>query len=257
MDLKSLIKQRPQLPPRILIYTIPGWGKSTLAASMPSPVFIDIEDGLSGLSVDSFPVPERYEQVEEYMRALINEDHKYKTVVVDTLSSLEKLIFAKVCKDHNKESVESFGYAKGYVYAMQYWNKIIDGMDRLRKKGVAPVLLAHSEIKTINDPIVDAYDKYILRLHRHPAAMITQWADNIFFGTHKTVVTKQGEGFNQTAKGIGQGERVVFTEERPAFTAKSRMALPFEIDVPKTNGWSAIAQHISANNNTDEERKVA
>jgi len=70
--------------------------------------------------------------------------------------------------------------------------------------------------------------------------MITQWADNIFFGTHKTVVTKQGEGFNQTAKGVGQGERIIYTEERPAFTAKSRMDLPFEIEIPKTNGWASI-----------------
>lgn len=256
MDLKSLIKERPQLPPRILVYTIPGWGKSTLAASMPKPVFIDIEDGLSGIEVDALPVPGKYDEVEEYIRALIKEDHQYKTVVIDTLSSLEKLIFARVCRDHEKNSIEEFGYAKGYVYAMQYWNKIIDGMDELRKKGVAPVLLAHSEIKTINDPIVDAYDKYILRLHRHPAAMITQWADNIFFGTHKTVVTKQGEGFNQTAKGIGQGERVLYTEERPAFVAKSRMELPFEIEIPKENGWSAIAEYISTKT-TKQEGKAA
>lgn len=245
MDLKDLIKKRPQLPPRILIYTIPGWGKSTLAASMPSPIFIDIEDGLSGLDVDSFPVTTKYEQVEDYIRMLINEKHDYKTVVIDTLSSLEKLIYAKVCLDNNKPSIESFGYAKGYVYAMQHWNKLIAGMDVLRTKGMAPVLLAHSEIKTINDPIVDSYDKYILRLHKHPAAMIMQWVDNIFFGTHKTIVTKQGEGFNERAKGIGQGERILYTEERPAFTAKSRMELPFEIEIPKTNGWSAITEYMN------------
>jgi len=245
MDLNKLIKkQNESRPPRILIYTIPGWGKSTLAASMPSPVFIDIEDGLTGLQADSFPIAENYEKIEEYVRLLINEEHAYKTVVIDTLSSLEKIIFSKVCKDYEKSSIEEFGYSKGYSYAMRYWNKIIDGMDILRKKGIAPVLLAHSEIKTINDPIVDSYDKYIIRLHRHPAAMITQWADNIFFGTHKTVVTKQGEGFNKTSKGVGSGERVIFTEERPAFTAKSRMGLPFEIDIPKNNGWESIRKHM-------------
>ncbi len=250
MNLKTLVRKQPAKPPRILLYTIPGWGKSTLTASMPNPVFIDIEDGLSGLNAQSFPVPEKYEQVEEYIRMLINEDHDYKTVVIDTLSSLEKLIFSKVCRDHNKESIESFGYAKGYVYAMQYWNKIIDGMDNLRSKGIAPVLLAHSEVRTINDPIVDSYDKYIIRLHKHPSAMVTQWADNIFFGTHKTIVTKQGEGFNQTAKGIGQGERVIYTEERPAFTAKSRMDLPFEIEIPKENGWASF------NNNNINNKKM-
>ena len=200
---------------------------------------------MAGLDAPAFPMPSTFDEVIEYMRMLIQEDHHYKTVVIDTLSSLEKLIFAKTCKDAGKTSIEDFGYAKGYVHAMTHWNKIIDGMDRLRNKGIAPVLLAHSEIRTVNDPIVDAYDKYILRLHKHPAAMITQWCDNIFFGTHRTVVKKQGEGFNQTSKGIGQGERVVFTEDRPAFMAKSRIALPFEIEIPKINGWAAVAQHFN------------
>lgn len=244
MDLKTLIGKQPKKTPRLLIYTTAGWGKSTLSASMPKPVFLDLEDGLSSLDTESFPVPDEYDVFENYIRALLNEEHEYKTVIIDTLSSLEKLIFAKVCKDHNKPSIESFGYAKGYTHAMTYWNKILDGMNKLREKKITPVLLAHSEIKAINDPILDTYDKYILRLHKHPAALATQWADNIFFGTHKTIVTTQGEGFNQTKKGIGQGERVLYTEERPAFLAKTRTELPFEIDIPKKNGWAVISQYF-------------
>jgi len=245
MDLKSLIKKRPQLPPRILIYTIPGWGKSTLAASMPEPIFLDAEDGLMGMDVDSFPAIEKYEQIEEYMRVLINESNGYKTVVLDTTSSIEKLIWDKVCRDHEKESLESFGYGKGYVFAMTYWEKLLQGLEILRKKGVAPVLLAHSEVRAFNSPIVDPYDKYILKLHKHAASRLTEWCDNIFFGDHRITITKQGDGFNQKAKGIGQGERILYTEERPAFLAKSRMTIPFEIEIPKENGWAAISRHFN------------
>jgi len=241
MNLSEIIQKQPKKPPRILIYTIPGWGKSTLAASMPKPVFLDIEDGLSGLkNAESFPIPKSYDEFEKYLRMLIEEDHEYKTVVIDTLSSLEKLIFEKVCSNGNKPSIESYGYGKGYVYAMAYWNKTIDGLNRLRQKGIASVLLAHSEIKAVNDPIIDTYDKYILSLHKHSSALVTRWADNVFFGTYKTIVTSQGEGFSKVSKGIGQGDRVIYTEERPAFLAKSRMGLPFEINIPKENGWNVI-----------------
>ena len=252
VNLNSLLKKKVNLPPRILIYTIPGWGKTTLAASMPKPIFIDIEDGMTGLSVDSFEIPKTYEDIENYIRLLINEDHDYKTVVIDTLSSLERNIYDQVCKDHKKNSVDEIGYAKGYSFALYYWEKIVDGLNILRGKGIAPVLLAHSEVKTIQDPIVDAYDKYIIKLHKHPAAMIMQLCDEIFFGTHKTIVTKQGEGFSKTSKGVGQGERVILTEERPAFTAKSRNGLTFEIDIPKVNGWSNIANNF--NKNKSEEK---
>ena len=253
MNLNGLIKKRQQLPPRILIYTIPGWGKSSLGASMPKPVFIDAEDGLMGLEVDSFPVAKTYENIETYIRALINEDHDYKTVVLDTTSSIEKLIWTKTCQANDKPNIDSFGYAKGFSIAMTYWEKIIDGLEILRGKGIAPVLLAHSEVRTFNSPVVDPYDRYVLKLHKHAANRLTEWCDNIFFGDHRVIIKKEGEGFSKKSKGIGQGERVLYTEERPAFLAKSRMELPFEIDIPKIDGWAAISQHININKTTTEE----
>lgn len=258
MDLKSLIQKRTaNKPPRILIYTIPGWGKSTLAATMPNPVFLDAEDGLMGIDVDAFPHITEYDQLEEYMRVLINESNGYKTVVLDTMSSIEKLVWAKVCKDGKKQNIEEFGYARGYTLAMTYWEKIIDGLEILRGKGIAPVLLAHSEVKTFNSPLVDPYDRYVLKLHKHAANRLVEWCDNIFFGDHRVTVKKDGEGFNKTSKGVGQGERVLFTEERPAFLAKSRMELPFEIEIPKINGWAAISQHMTTKKiNNDETTTV-
>ena len=248
MNLSDLIQKLPQLPPRFLIYSIPGFGKSTLAASMPNPIFIDIEDGLMGIDVPALPIPKQFEDVVSYLDMLINDEHDYKSVLIDTLSSLEALIFDKVCRDYEKLSIESFGYAKGYQHALVCWQTLIGKLEQLRVKGIAPVLLAHSEDKTVNDPLLDSYDKYIIRLHKNAAAIITQWCDNILFGTHKAVVAQKGEGFNKTSKGIGHGERVLYTEERPAFTAKSRMNMPFEIDIPKQNGWAAVQAAIKNNN---------
>jgi len=242
MNLADLIKKQPHLPPRILIYSTPGWGKTTLVSSMPSPVIIDAEDGALDDDVATIKAS-TYLEIEEALRALITEEHEYKTVIIDTTSAVEKMIFDVVCEEHNQKSINSFGYAKGYAFAMTYWEKIIDGMGKLREKGIATVFSAHSEIKTISSPTTDPYDKFILKMHKHPAGRLTEWADIILFGENRVIVAEVGEGFNKKMKGIGTGERVVYTEDRPAFLAKQKsgFSLPSEILIPKENGWKAVA----------------
>ena len=109
---------------------------------------------------------------------------------------------------------------------------------------MAVLILAHSEVKTFNSPMTDPYDKYHLKLHKHVATRLSELADNIFFGDYEIFVSETGEGFNKKAKGIGQGERLIYTEERPAFLAKSRIGLPFKIKIPKEKGWDAVAELI-------------
>lgn len=245
MELSKLIKSRPQLPPRFLLYSIPGWGKSTFAASMPKPIFFDLEDGLRGLKVDSFPVAKTYEEVIEYMRALIKENGGgYKTVVLDTATSLERLIFASVCKEKEVSSVDSIGYGKGRLLAIAKWEKIITGLEKLRETGLAIMVLAHSQVKTVYDPLTESYDKFMLTLDKNAANLLTEKSDNIFFGTQKVVVSEDDAGFKKVKRGLGQGERVIFTEERPGFLAKSRDDYEFQIDIPKENGWGALNKKV-------------
>jgi len=245
MNIKDMLqKQTQKKPPRILIYSIPGWGKSTLAASMPKPIFLDLEDGLLGIGTEALEIPKSFTDIITYFDLLINEKHDYKTLVIDSLTSLEQLIFTQTCKDYNQKNIEDFGYGKGYIFSLQYWEKLLKGMDVLRNKGMGIVFIAHSEIKSIYDPVSDVYDKYVIKLHKQPLSLITSSVDFIFFGTYKTTVSEEKEGFKKVKKGIGTGERVIYTEERPAYTAKSRLELPNEIIIPKENGWNEIAKYL-------------
>ena len=54
--LDSVKRSFNQAPPRIVMYGVGGVGKSTFAASAPNPIFIPVEDGISTLDVDAFPV---------------------------------------------------------------------------------------------------------------------------------------------------------------------------------------------------------
>jgi len=221
MKLEELIKTGLEnKPPRILLYGTHGIGKSRFAAMSPSPIFIPTEDGLTTIDVPRFPLAQSLDNVWEYMGKLISENHQYQTVIMDTIDWLENLIWKEVCKTGQKEKIEDFGYGKGYNNALIYWDKFINGLDKLREKGMAILLIAHSEIKIYNPPDNEPYDRYQIKLHQKAAAKLEEWVDAVLF-LHKKVYVDN--------KKAVEGETVLFTDSCPAWRAKNRYGFPKEI----------------------------
>jgi hypothetical protein len=163
-------------------------------------------------------------------------------VVLDSLDWLEPLVWAATCKRERWDSIESPGFGKGYVEAAREWREFLDGLNALRDKGMAVLLLAHSEIKRFNAPDSEPYDRYQIKLQPRAAALVEEWADVVLFCNHKVHVEKSDAGFNKKiARGVGRGERVMYTEERPAFRAKNRYALPAELPLD----WNAFANALT------------
>jgi hypothetical protein len=242
--ISELLKERMILPPRILLYSSPGWGKSTFAASMPNPIFLDCEDGLSGLTVNSFPTIEKFDDLIKYLNLLIMEKHDYKTIVLDSVSSIERLILSHLCKIHNKKSIASWGYGEGYSLALNLWYDIMQILDKIRKQKITIMLLGHAEVKTISPPNVDPYDKYVITIYNKTAYALSQWTDIVLFGDHRVYTADTSQGAKKVSKGIGQGIRIIYTDERPAFFAKSRPNINFEIEIPEVDGWKTFKQNI-------------
>ncbi|MFN7560008.1 MAG: AAA family ATPase, partial [bacterium] len=72
--------------------------------------------------------------------------------------------------------------------------------------------------------------RYSPRLHKLASALVQEWADEVLFATYKVHTVKVAEGFNQAKhNGIGTGERIIRTVERPAHVAKNRLGLPDEL----------------------------
>lgn len=242
ISLASISKtSRNSLPPRVVVHGAQKVGKSTFAAGAYNPIFIALEDGLSGLEgVAAFnggqPL-KNYNEVKDALTTLYAEQHEFGTVVIDSTDWLEPLIWEHVCKENKWASIEAPGYGKGYIEANAVWRDFLDRLNALRtERGMAVILIAHSAVKRFEAPDMEAFDRYELKLQRGALGLVVEWADAILFAQEETAIKKENNGFNTRARGISTGRRILHTNAKPSFIAGNRYGLPDVIDL----SWSAL-----------------
>jgi hypothetical protein len=240
ISLASLSRATALKPPRILIHGVHGVGKTTFAADAPEPVFILTEDGLGTLDVPHFPLARTFDEVMQALAALYAEEHRFRTLVMDSADWLEPLVWARVCKDQGWKSIEDAGYGKGYVNALDLWREYLEGLNALRDdKGMAIVQIAHTDIKRFDSPESEPYDRYVIKLHSKASAVLQEHSDIVLFANYRVSTVKSDVGFNKkVTRALGSGERLLHTTERPAFLAKNRYALPETLPM----SWAALAE---------------
>lgn len=248
-------------PPRILVYGPQKIGKSSFGALADRPVFVQAEDGLDAINVDAFPLARSFAEIMKNLQSLAEEKHDFKTVVIDSLDWMEPLIWQQVCKEHNVKNIEEVlkGYGKGYVQALNVWREYIEMIDYLRdERGMTIVQIGHAQIKKFENPETDIYDRYELKLHKSASALIMEHSDIILFANYYVGVKKEEKSMSKEGRkrAVGTGERVLYTEERPAFMAGNRYSLPAEIPFDKNGAyWQTIAEAVPFYNTKTEEKK--
>lgn len=253
MKLANGTSGRLSRPRRIVLYGTEGVGKSTFAACAPSPAFIGAEDGTAELDVKRYPEPETWSEVIEAIDDLATSEHDRRTVVIDTLDWLEPLCWSHVCAKASKASIEDFGYGRGYEAALDEWRILLARLNALRDaRGMSVVLLAHSWIKTFQNPEGDDFDRYELKLHKKAAGLIKEWSDAVLFARYEEF-SVGGDGKGGKGKGAGVGARLLHTERRPAWDAKNRYGLPESLPL----SWDEFDAACKAGTPDDPAKLVA
>jgi len=255
-DLTTISRAKRDRAPRIILSGVQKIGKSTFAAGAPNPIFIPIarEEGIDALDVDAFPTAATVADVLGALASLYTEEHEYQTIVIDSLTALEPLVWAETCvRNDNAASIEKVngGYGKGYTEALSVWRDILDGLDGLRSaKNMTAILIGHVRVKAFNDPTADSYDQYQTDLHDKTSAMFNRWADCILFAGHKTTVKSEDAGFNKKKKravSTNGNAPVLFTQARPAHPGGGRGVygqLPYELPLEWQAFETAVAQAV-------------
>ena len=151
------------------------------------------------------------------------------------------------------------GYAKGYTHALTYWREIIDHLNALRNtRGMVVLLIAHSKVERFEDPESSPYDRYSPRLHKHAAALISEWCDAVLFATRKIRTQTEDAGFNRKrtiAHAIGKdgGERILRCVGGPSCVAKNRYGITEELPL----SWAAFMNRPTLTNKLKEPNQMA
>lgn len=249
MDLKALVKSTKKAsPPKMLIYSEHGLGKSSLAAAAPAPVFINIEDGLSEIETDAFPVAETYEDVKEQLTMVLQEEHQFKTLVIDTADWLETRINEYVCKQGNKESISDFAYGAGFQQTFEETVKIVKMLNKIhREKNMGIILLSHAVIKSFSNPLGGDYDTYRLKLREKNAELYLEYVTLVGFLQIPVFVSTEKKGFSEKTKTVSAG-RVLSVSPNAGFSAKNRYNLTEDIQIPSpAEGFSNLMDAIKGN----------
>jgi hypothetical protein len=222
----------------LVIHGGEGIGKSTLAASAPSPIFIAAEDGLENIDAEAVePYPSKWEDVLaalDYVATLKNE-----TVAVDSLDWLEPLCWDFVVRQANSakiKGIEDFGYGKGYTAALDQWRVFLAKLSKLRALDKHIVLIAHTVRKLFKNPIGDDYEQFTVKLNEKASGLIVEWSDIVGYCC-EDVATEDTSG---RVKAQSSGKRIIRTSPHPAYLAKTRFQLPARLPL----SWKALGQAI-------------
>lgn len=253
MDLSQATPSTNDGPTRVGMHSVEGFGKTTFLAHWPSPIIVGVERGIPrdlGFSVDTI-TPRSWPDVFDIVSQLRRTKHSYGTVGFDTMDWLEPLIYQFVCDRDSKrqtemnpkgrllESIEDYGFGKGYLVAEEEFRKLIAELDILQaERGMHVVMLMHSHVKTFKNPTGPDFDRWEPKCQARIARVIVEYVEHMLFGFFQVTASKEGEDKERykmspdkaRAKGISSGVRLIGAQQNAMYDAKNRIALNAEFE---------------------------
>jgi len=222
----NIVTGKIQRPQRVCFYGVESVGKTTLAAKVPNPVFLDVEKGSAHLDVPRQEIT-TWTELLEVVKELASGSYGYGSVVLDSIDWAERLNHADLCEIKKIKSLEEIPYGKGFTMAAERMARFLNDLDRLVDAGIHVVLIGHAQVKRQEPPDqVQAFDRYELKLTKQASPLVKEWVDHLFFLNFKTRIVESDSG---KAKGRGGKERVIYTTHAAAYDAKTRSDLADEL----------------------------
>lgn len=232
----QVVRGATTLPSATILTGRSGIGKTWFASEIPDRFFLSVEQGLSGIPASRLMEIDRYEKPRSFgelcgmTEEVIAMAPRYKALVVDTMSGVEKLINKAACQRESVAHMEAKEYARVWAAAMPFHQEYQELLDKARYAGMQVWVIAHSAEVTEMTDDGDTFSKWDLYMQGSGKALINSrslwrnWADHVFFLDWDARV-KKGNSMGQ--KSIGQYKsRILRTRETPRYYAKTRSGLP-------------------------------
>ena len=235
MSVLSTIKKPESRAPVITICGDAGTGKTSLASTFPNPIVIRAEDGLMSIPADkrpdAFPLLKSADELWPQLLALLQEDHNYKTLVVDSVSACEQLFIKDVMdRDGRAKSINQAlgGYGAGAAAVAAMHQRLRKGAGLLNeRKNMAVVFISHADLEAVRPPDQDDYTRYSLRLMNKSLPPYVDDVDMVAFV--RLVSALRGDDGDRK-KIVSNGDREVICHATAASVSKNRFGITEPLD---------------------------
>ncbi len=192
----------------VLVYGPPKIGKSSFASRFPDALFFECEPGLNQLEV--FKVPTySWEDFLAACKLVASGEHRFKTVVVDTIDNAFKYCADHVCGKHSIEYEGDMPHGKGWALVKNEWHRVLT---RLASLPYGLVLISHAQDKTV-ETRTGEYTKTQPSLPDRARNVVLGLVDMILYCD---AVTRKDAAGNLSV------ERVIRTKPHPTYEAGDR-----------------------------------
>lgn len=217
----QVLKGKTLTAPKLMLYGLSGVGKSSLAAKLKNPLFLDFEGGLNYLGVDRTPqyldLDEFYKDLVELYRKAEAGKREYDTIVIDSVDWLVRKVVEKAAGIDKHNLTETLnrsngGYGNGkQVLENQIRTMLLPLLVSLNKQGYGICLVAHAERKDLMDADGVDTERIAPKIDVNTMNTFVEWCDNVFY-----------------LKNIN-GERYLVLEGDSNVLAKNRLELTGEV----------------------------
>lgn len=230
MTMMETVRKPAERPVIVTLCGDSGMGKTSLAAAFPKPIFIRAEDGMQSipenLRPDAFPVVTNSKMLWEQITAVIHEPHDYQTLVIDSVTALERMFIADVLdQDPKAKSINQAlgGYGAGVAAVAAMHQRLRKGAGLANdKRGMHVVFVAHADMEMMKLPDADDYMRYSLRL---PPKSMPPYVDDVdVVGFLRLVTFTKGDD-GERKKAISTGDRELICHAVASNISKNRFGI--------------------------------
>lgn len=247
----SVTKPRPRNPIMTIIGDA-GLGKTTLAASFPRPLFIRAEDGMNSLLglpqvPDALPVLKHGDEIWEQLRAVLKEEHDYQTLVLDSVSALDRIftedMIAEDLADRRRGSPNAAptpfaqlygGYGAAYKTLASKHERVRRAAEAINeKRGMTILFLSHADTEMVDLPDQPPYTRFSLRMTKKSIPPYVDGADLVGMLRLLSFVSSDPKAGKvvKAGKANSRGVRQLVCHATASAVTKNRYGLDAPIDV--------------------------